>query len=261
MKKNKTISAALLTILMATSCGSTKTSLKPEALNGEWNILTVNGKQATAEKQPFIGMDLKAQRLYGCAGCNRIIGSVEAGTSKAGRISFGKVGSTRMLCPDMDTEMAVLEALNSVNGYKGTEKELILTDGSGHTLLTLAKRPEASLSSLNGRWNVTAIYNEVVGNTAEGEEAPFLEFNAAQKSVHGTGGCNIVNGELVQSTGKPTSLQFGRLLSTMKACPDMETEGKMLEAMEKIRSFVVEDDSHATLVDENGRKALTLEKQ
>lgn len=204
MKKTQMMAAALFTVVMATSCGSTKTSLQPEALNGEWNIMTVNGKQATAEKQPFIGMDLTAQRLYGCAGCNRIIGSVEVGTSKAGQISFGQVGSTRMLCANMGTESAVLEALNHVSGYKGTEKELTLTDGNGHALLTLAKRPEASLSSLNGRWNVTAIYNEVVTDIAENETAPFLEFNAAQKRIHGNGGCNIINGEVMQNGDSPT---------------------------------------------------------
>lgn len=261
MKKIKATAAALFTLIVAASCGSSKTSLQPEALNGEWNIMTVGGKQATADKQPYIGMDLESGRLYGCAGCNRIIGSVEVETGKAGRLSFGKVGSTRMLCADMSTESAVLEALNKVGGYKGTDKELTLTDSKGNALLTLSKRPEASLASLDGRWAVVAVNGENVEEISKSETKPFLAFNATEKSVHGNGGCNTVNGELTQSADSPTSLRFERMLSTMKACPDMEVEGRMLEALEKVRSFRVDDDTHASLIDENGQEVLTLEKQ
>lgn len=261
MKKIKAMTVALFTVVVAASCGSSKTSLQPESLNGEWNIMTVGDKQATATKQPYIGMDMEAGRLYGCAGCNRIIGSVEVEKGKAGRISFGKVGSTRMLCPDMKTESAVLEALNKVSGYKGNDKELTLTDSKGNPLLTLSKRPEASLASLDGHWNVVAVNGENVENISKSETEPFLEFNVAQKSIHGCGGCNILNGELTQSADSPTSLRFGRMLSTMKACPDMEVEGRILEALENVRSFTVNDDTHASLIDENGKEVLTLEKQ
>lgn len=181
MKNLRVIGATLFMGIVAASCHSSKTALQPEALNGEWNIMTVGDKQATAAKQPYIGMDIEAKRLYGCAGCNRIIGSVETEPGKAGQVSFGKVGSTRMLCPDMDTESAVLEALNKVSGYKGTDKELSLTDSKGNTLLTLSKRPEASLASLNGRWNITAVDGEKAEDISKSETQPFLEFDTAQK--------------------------------------------------------------------------------
>ena len=78
MKKLQAMGAAVCAALFLGSCGSGKTALKPEALNGDWNITTVNGRPATAEKQPFIGLDIQEKRLYGCAGCNRIMGSFEA---------------------------------------------------------------------------------------------------------------------------------------------------------------------------------------
>lgn len=261
MKNLKVIGAALFMGIVAASCHSSRTALQPEALNGEWNIMTVGDKQATAAKQPYIGMDIEAKRLYGCAGCNRIIGSVETEPGKAGQVSFGKVGSTRMLCPDMDTESAVLEALNKVSGYRGTDKELSLTDSKGNTLLTLNKRPEASLASLNGRWNITAVDGEKAEDISKSETQPFLEFDTAQKAVHGNGGCNIINGSLTQSADSPTSLKFGQMISTMKACPDMEIEGRILRALDKVRSFTVKDDTHASLIDENGQEVLALEKQ
>ena len=50
------------------------------------------------------------------AGCNRMTGTFEADSLQPGKISFGQVGATRMMCPDMDTENKVLQALNTVKG-------------------------------------------------------------------------------------------------------------------------------------------------
>ena len=155
MKKLSTMGVALLAIVLASSCGSSKNALQTSALEGEWNIITVNGKEATADKDVFIGLNLKENRVYGCAGCNRIMGAIQVDKDKAGHLSFGQVASTRMLCSDMATERAVLEALENVTGYKGTEQELTLTDGNGNALFTLSKRPAATLASLNGKWNIT----------------------------------------------------------------------------------------------------------
>ena len=153
---------ALLAIVLASSCGSSKNALQTSALEGEWNIITVNGKEATADKDVFIGLNLKENRVYGCAGCNRIMGAIQVDKDKAGHLSFGQVASTRMLCSDMATERAVLEALENVTGYKGTEQELTLTDGNGNALFTLSKRPAATLASLNGKWDITKVYDEAV---------------------------------------------------------------------------------------------------
>lgn len=64
MKRMKTMGAALLAVVLASSCSSTKNTLQTSALNGEWNITTVNGKAATAENDPFLGIDLQKKRMY-----------------------------------------------------------------------------------------------------------------------------------------------------------------------------------------------------
>ncbi|MCD8318742.1 MAG: META domain-containing protein [Paraprevotella sp.] len=260
MKTLRMMGGALLALLLASSCKSSKNALETRALNGEWTIMTVNGKKAIAGKDIYLGLDIQQNRLYGCAGCNRIMGSLQTDQDKAGSLTFGQVVSTRMLCPDMDTEQAVLNALEKVTGYKGTEKELSLTDKGGQTLITLSKRPAASLTSLNGKWNITKVYDEAVGDIEKTEKGPFLEFNAKEKTVHGNAGCNIVNGNLVQEEGQASSLKFDQLLTTMMAGPGMTLEGKVLEAMNKVKGFVVKDEHTAVLTDENGAEALTLEK-
>ena len=259
MKKLQAMGVAVCAAVLLGSCKSGKTALGLEALNGDWNITTVNGKPATAEKQPFIGLDMQEKRLYGCAGCNRIMGSFEA--EKPGELSFGQVGSTRMLCQDMTTEQAVLEALNKVSGYEGTEQELTLTDADGKALLTLAKRPAAELASLAGKWNIAAVYGQAVDEIEkEVEKTPFLEFNVEEKKVHGNAGCNIVNGGFTQEEGQPASLKFGQMISTMMAGPGMQVERQVLEALDKVTNFAMKDGQTAVLLDENGEEALTLEK-
>ena len=47
----------------------------------------------------------------------------------------------------------------------------------------------------------------------------------------------------------------------MMAGPGMTVEGKVLEAMNKVRSFIVKDEHTAALLDDNGAEALTLLKQ
>ncbi len=261
MKRMKTMGAALLAVVLASSCSSTKNTLQTSALNGEWNITTVNGKAATAENDPFLGIDLQKKRMYGCAGCNRINASVEVDETKAGQVAFGQVMSTRMLCQDMETETAVLQALNNVSGYKGTEKELTLTDAQGNALLTLSKRPAATLASLEGKWNITKVYGETAESIEKTDKMPFLEFDTEKKTLHGNAGCNIVNGGFEQEKGRSASLKFDKLLSTMMAGPGMTLEGKVLEAMNKVKSFNVKDEHTAVLLDENGEEALTLTKE
>ena len=260
MRKLKTMGAAIATLILASSCNSSKNTLQTGVLEGDWNIMTVNGKKAEAEKAPYIGMDLQKKRLYGCAGCNRIMGSLQVDSLQAGRLSFGQIGSTRMLCADMDTERAILEALNQVAEYEGTEKELTLTDGKGRALLTLSKRPASTLTSLNGSWNIVQVYGQPIDSIEKTDKTPFLEFDADKKTVHGNAGCNIVNGGFTQKEGLSASLEFGQLISTMMAGPGMTVERQVLDAMNNVKSFVVKEDRTAALLDENGEEVLTLKK-
>lgn len=44
----------------------------------------------------------------------------------------------------------------------------------------------------------------------------------------------------------------------MMACPDMETERQILEALSKVNSFSSSQDQTLALLDENGTEILTL---
>lgn len=120
------------------SCGtSDKASSSVDALQGEWNVIVVNGQSigsGDSEKEVFIGFDVKEKRMYGCAGCNNMFGSLDADANN-GSISFGNVGSTRMMCADMKTEDMLLQAINGVARYEIDGNTLTLKSADGKEIL------------------------------------------------------------------------------------------------------------------------------
>ena len=85
-----------------------------DALEGEWKITTVEGQPITPK--------------------------IQADPEK-GTMSFGQTGSTRMMCPDMETEQKVLGAMGKVAGYEITKDgKMSLKAGDGKVVMTLEKR-------------------------------------------------------------------------------------------------------------------------
>ncbi len=112
-------------------------------LNGEWNIVEAGGQditKATDGNRAYIGLDVNGKRLYGCAGCNRLLGQISLNFKK-GTLSFGSVGSTKMLCANMEVERLVLESINNVSTFKMNKNgTLEMRDASGKTLMKLKKK-------------------------------------------------------------------------------------------------------------------------
>ena len=250
--KKTLISAAAFAAVLLSSCG---TASKSVDISGEWNVVSVEGKEVTGN--PYIGFDMENGRLYGNAGCNRIMGGVEIDSVNPGHIGLTNIAATRMMCPDMETEQKVLEALNEVAGYKASATGVELTDKDGKVLMSLEKReaPAVSINDINGEWTIS----KVDGVEIEvADKTPFLSFNVADNAVHGNGGCNIINGSFSQEEGNASSLKFDQMISTMMAGPGMETEGKVLEAMNKVASFVVNEDGTLSLMDAGNNEVLLL---
>ena len=227
------------------SCGSGKNMLSVSSLDGEWNITEVDGQKISTERMPFIGFDVAQKRIYGNSGCNRMMGSFEADSLKPGTLKFGQIGSTRMMCPDMKTEQMVLGALDKVTSFQTvSDKPSVITlcNQDGQPLMTLEKKaaPEVSLSDLSGEWVIELVNGKKIVGTAE--VTPFIGFNLDESRIYGNVGCNTINGALMQEDGKPNSLRFDNVATTMMMCPDMETETIVLNALNETKSFSMKDD-------------------
>ena len=135
--------AAACVAAMAASCCGPKNAASVSALDGEWKITEVEGEPASAiksENEAYIGFNAKDKLVFGCTGCNRLTGALNA-DAKTGTIDFSAMGSTRMMCRDMDMEQKVLGALSKVSKFsmKGKSK-LNLADKDGKTVVKLEKR-------------------------------------------------------------------------------------------------------------------------
>lgn len=260
-KKFLGVTAVCAGALMMTMAGCSSNKNLPKVdLAGEWNIVAVDGEKLNVENMPYIVMDLEAKRIYGNAGCNNMMGTLEMDSLKPGIIHFAQVATSRMMCPDMDVENKVLGALNKVSGYTETAEGVALTDADGNTVISLEKRqlPEVSINDLAGEWIISSVNGTELGKQ---EKTPFLAFNVEEKTVHGNASCNIVNGGFTQEESKAGSLKFSQMLSTMMACPNMDTERMILEALNKVAGFTLnQDKSSLSLLDETGKEVMTLTK-
>lgn len=135
--------AATFGLLMFTSCRTQKNA--SSTIIGDWNIVSVNGAKVDTsanDRNPFIHFEGSSGRIYGNTGCNNLMGNCVF-DHKKGTVSFSQLGSTMMSCPDMDTEMSILKALEKSVYYNADQKGIIkLMAADGTVILTLAVAPK-----------------------------------------------------------------------------------------------------------------------
>ena len=102
-----------------------------EGLAGvRWKLVELNGKPAEVyadQPEPHLLFDPAEGRLSGSDGCNRLIGGY---TLTGGRIAFGQLGSTMMLCPKGDAQArALAQALAAATSVSRSGDRLSLYGG------------------------------------------------------------------------------------------------------------------------------------
>ena len=120
------------------------------------------------------------------------------------------------------------------------------------------KEADVKLSVLNGEWKIKEVNGEAIPSGME--KQPFIAFDVKKKTIHGNAGCNLINGGFETSTSNAKSISFPGVASTMMACPDMETEGKVLKAINEVKSFDVLSGGGIGLYDANGALVIVLER-
>lgn len=86
---------------------------------------------------------LKDSKIAGNTGCNRFFGNF---STEERKLKMENIGSTRMMCPDMNFENAYLQAISNTVSYEINNTRLVLKD-------------------ING--NITAVLNEIEPVTTE----------------------------------------------------------------------------------------------
>lgn len=248
--------------LAMSSCRSVEKAIPLSSINGEWNIIEVNGSKITPGENsplPFIAFDTATGRVSGNSGCNRMMGNFDV-NAKPGSLELTEMASTRMMCPDMTIENNVLNAFAQVKGYKKAGKDkMYLCNSSNRPVVVLQKKEaDVKLSILNGEWKIKEVNGDAIPSGME--KQPFIAFDVKKKTIHGNAGCNLINGGFETSTSNAKSISFPGMACTMMACPDMETEGKVLKAIDEVKSFDLLSGGGIGLYDANGTLVIVLEK-
>lgn len=111
----------------STSTKTTDSSKGKFALSEtKWKLTELNGKPVTntTGKDFYINLDSKTAKFVAYAGCNNISGAYTMVAET--KLAFSKIISTKMACPNSDTEAKFVKALEKVDNYmiEGTGKVL-----------------------------------------------------------------------------------------------------------------------------------------
>lgn len=139
MKKMIWMVAVLATALVACN----KYNYNATNVFGEWDLAEMNGKTielAEGVTTPFIGFDQDEKRVYGNAGCNSFFGTMVIDSTNVDALSFDNMGSTKMMCANMEVEDALLAALAQVKAIEYNAEQLQLKDANNQTILEFTRR-------------------------------------------------------------------------------------------------------------------------
>lgn len=119
-----------------------------------------------------------------------------------------------------------------------------------------ATRHATSSSMIEGEWNIT----EVNGSAIKTHPSPYIGFNTQENRVYGNFGCNRITGNL-DFKDKNGHIEFGQTLSTMMACPDLELEQSILQALNSVERVKSIDKEHLALCDKDKKPILQIERR
>lgn len=111
--------------------GASSSALRAVALeNTHWKLVAVGTEPVThgsGQTEPHLVFERKSARLAGFGGCNRVMGSYKLDSDT---LSFGPLASTRMACAAPNIEASFLAALERVQFWKITGRQLELLDSA-----------------------------------------------------------------------------------------------------------------------------------
>jgi copper homeostasis protein (lipoprotein) len=110
-------------------------------LEGSRWVLVRLGEQPVEQEQgkpePYIVLQPNQKEVVGHGGCNRLSGGY---VLKGDALQFSEMTTTRMACPDIQTEHAFLNALESVAHWKLMDNQLVLLDKNNVPVAQLESR-------------------------------------------------------------------------------------------------------------------------
>lgn len=112
-------------------------------LHDIWALQAIHNEAIPTEtdqkpnKTPMLEIFVADKRMGGNDGCNTLFGQIEELTET--RIGFSKMGSTKMMCPNMEVPNAFTKALGETATYKVENLHLYFYNAEGKEILKFVK--------------------------------------------------------------------------------------------------------------------------
>ena len=258
------------TVHHASSATHMPSQLTPEvidSLTGDWSVVSVGDAAVDLEQLPTVSLSLPDSDIeygpdvvlcYAFNGCNTINGRFKVAPGHR-MAPEGDFISTMMVCPGVDYDRLVSDAVNIVQAYDlastSGESTLHLYDAKGRKMLTLRKH---DLEFLNGAWRVTRLGADVAVPDSVGME---MVIDLPEGRVHANGSCNVINGKVTPVMAVDGGLRFADLTSTRMYCPSIDLEQSLLGNLGEVAKAVRGGKGDtALLLGENGAPLVTLRR-
>lgn len=110
------------------------------------------------------------------------------------------------------------------------------------TKTTTAPEAASANKSLEGTyWMLTELNGKPVAAPIDGEKASFIYFDAGNKRVSVSGGCNVMGGNYELAEGN--RVKFGQMISTMMTCPDMTREEGLKQMTSMADNYAIQGEN------------------
>lgn len=135
----KKIFVLLFILLSLTACKSNKKvieqTISPMDMIAKWGVESISGYD-NPPTNLTLSLNLQDNTAHGFASCNKFNGNAIRDNNK---LSFPALVTTRMMCPNMESEDAYLKALDKVESFDIKGNILTFYDKNGKKLITYLK--------------------------------------------------------------------------------------------------------------------------
>ena len=119
----------------------TLSKVETDFVNGAWDVTSINGASVDQDLGIQLVIDLDQKSIHGNAGCNTLNGKIVTNPNEANSIFFTQLATTRMTCPNIATEQALVNALSAVTSVVPGEESntALLRNAAGNAVVTLSR--------------------------------------------------------------------------------------------------------------------------
>lgn len=201
-----------------------------EQINGEWNVVEINESLVSpgAGSRVYFNFDVLGKKVYGNTGTNALNATYTL--KKDNKISFGDLLVTKNTGGYFQyIERDLLKALDEVTSVAlvkvGDIEYMEMKNRHRNVVIKLRRQ---NLDFMNGPWLVKNINGEDVM-----DRDIKLVNDIDMLTVNITSGCNIINGVITVDPFKEFAIEYEDLKSSHHQCPNIDTETRLLIALEE----------------------------